>query len=935
MAIKNSKFPQDFVLIVVLFVLIGGLAAIFWQYEQNQKSHQESVALADAQSFSDSVSQFRNFYASEILPALKPHDVPITHNFRDIPGALPLPATFAKEFGRHLAAEGSSYKVRLYSDLPFSWSKSGGVNDDFEKQAMEFLRSNPEKSFWKIEKTEQGSFLRYATADPLKTSCVACHNSYPGTPKTDWKEGDVRGVLEVKRPILTNFAGGDLQTQDTFIKMLLLATVAVLLVAFMMQRLRKSLNQTEALLQDKTKASELMNIEIEQRTELAKALQLNEKKLRKVVDSVLDVIIVIDDKGLVLQCNKAIFDVFGYEPSEIMGHNISLLMPEPSRSEHDEYLAKHYQTGKNRVIGQTRLMYAQKKDGSVFPVDLSVNKIDLNGNIQFTGVIKDVTQRIEAENKLQEARDKAIESAAMKSQFVANMSHEIRTPMNGIIGMTRLLLDQPLTEQQRDLAQTASNSANALLIIINDILDFSKIEAGKMTIDYQSVELLTVLEGVVDLVIDSAYSKGLRLGYFISSNVPKSITIDEIRLRQILLNLMGNAVKFTKHGEVILDISLSKDNQSIIFVVKDSGIGISEEAQRQLFSAFSQADGSTTRKFGGTGLGLSISKQLVELMGGEIAVESKPDAGATFTFSLPVKQPSNEELCLQPLKEALKVLALMPAGYFTLRVAEQMQALNVDLIVCDSVAEFKHKWDLAEIEYDALVIDAICLDIDNEQKRDLDSVVQKSSLPILLLMTPQQSQANVEANIGSEKVKHIVKPIKYSQLEKIFNDVFFEETVSPSKQLNQSRDEEITKHFNGDDFNILLVEDNLVNQKLAAALVKQIGFDVDIANHGDEALQMLQNKSYDLVLMDCQMPIRDGYDTTRELRKREQAAEHIPVIAMTANAMKGDDELCFAAGMDDYITKPIDRDLLRSKIEFYLQQSYDLKNKIKESTKEH
>lgn len=923
MLLKSIKFSKDALLIIVLLLLVAGLGLVFWQHEQEQKSHQQKIALSDAKSFSDSVSQFRNFYTSEILPTLKSHEIPITHNFREVEGALPLPATFAKEFGRHLADEGSSYQVRLYSDLPFAWSKTGGVHDEFEKQAMAYLRDNPSQPFWKIEQTEKGSFLRFAVADPLKKTCVACHNSYPGTPKTDWVEGDVRGVLEVRRPILTGFGDDVIQTQDTFIKMLLLASFAVFLVAFMMQRVRKSLQQTEALLADKTRATELMNIEIEQRTELAKALQLNEKKLRKVVDSVLDVIIVIDDKGTVLQCNKAILDVFGYEASEIIGSNISQLMPEPNRSEHDSYLAKHHETGDNHVIGVTRLMYAQKKDGTIFPIDLAVSKIDLDGKVQFTGVLKDVTKRIEAETKLQEARDKAIESAEMKSQFVANMSHEIRTPMNGIIGMTRLLLDQPLTEQQRDLAQTASNSANALLIIINDILDFSKIEAGKMTIDYQQVELLPVVEGVVDLVIDSAYSKGLRLGYFISPEVPKKIKIDEIRLRQILLNLMGNAVKFTKHGEVILDIRLTDDQKTLIFAVKDSGIGIHADAQSQLFNAFSQADGSTTRKFGGTGLGLSISKQLVELMDGTISVNSELGKGSTFSFSFPIDVSHDSALCLQPLAKTINILALMPPGQFTQCVVEQMHNLNITLQTCETVTELKQIWELStKADLDLLAIDAACLDIDKQQKRDLDAVVSSTSLPILLSMTPQQSQANVEANIASKNIHHIVKPIKYSQLEKLFNGIFAKESSLQTAQPSQDAENSTELYDdNNQDFNILLVEDNLVNQKLAAALIKQVGFEVDIANHGNEALEMLQAKQYDLVFMDCQMPIRDGYDTTREIRKTEEdKPAHIPVIAMTANAMKGDDELCYAAGMDDYITKPIDRDLLRTKIEFYVQK---------------
>ena len=915
----KKKQIQEHFLIGFLVILIISIGFVFWQHLENQKQTQQQIALLDAKNFSDSVGQFRNFYASQILPALKSKNIQITHDFKAIDGTLPLPATFAKEFGRHLSAQGSSYKVKLYSDMPFSWSEDGGVNDDFGKQAMAFVRENPEQPFWRIEKVRGATYLRYAVADPLKQSCVSCHNSYIGTPKTDWKVGDVRGILEVKRPISEIYNKMDVKPQDTFFKMLFLASLALFLVFFMMHRWKKSLAHAETLLSEKDKATELMNAEIQHRSELGQQLELNEEKLRKVVDSVLDVIIVIDDKGIVLQCNQAIKPLFGYEPEELISKNINILMPEPEKSMHDNYLKRYQKTNNQTVIGSTRLMSARHKNGTVFPVDLSVSKVEINNQIQFTGLIKDVSQRVETEKALQDARDKAIESARLKSQFLANMSHEIRTPMNGIIGMTQLLLEQPLTHQQKDLAQTASDSANALLTIVNDILDFSKIEAGKMDLEYQEVELLPIVEGVIDLVVDGAYKKGLRFGYFIDCNTPKYLKVDETRLRQILLNLLGNAVKFTQKGEISVIVSYLAEDKRLEFAIKDTGVGITDKAQHRLFKAFSQADGSTTRQFGGTGLGLSISKQLTELMQGEISVQSEAGKGSTFRVVLPVKM-HNTKTCLTPLKQPVNILTVMAEHTFTQKELEQFSALNINLQDVELIADMPNKIETSNI--DLLAVDLGLVDLGETEALLLDRLAERFALPIAFLVTPQERNKLEKVAVIKQHYVTILKPLKYSKIELLLQQAFHQEQIPERVALQAEATPPATNNYQPDDFDILLVEDNLVNQKLASALVKKIGFEVDVANNGEEALKMMELKNYDLVLMDCQMPIKDGYDTTRELRVIEKNKRHTPVVAMTANAMKGDDQLCFAAGMDDYISKPIDQDILRTKIEHYVNLKF-------------
>ena len=854
--------------------LVVSITSVFWWHYERSQNHLNAVALDDAKAFSSSVAQFRNFYANTIIPAVALNKVPITHNYLNMPGAVPLPATFAIDFGDSISKD-SDYHVRLYSDMPFSWRVGGGLRDDFEKEAMTFLRENPDSFFSRSEVVNGSEVLRYAVADKLKASCVACHNSYEGTPKTDWKEGDVRGVLEVTRPISKLQASNELQAWQTFLSMLAIALLALLMLGFVIRRNKMTVAQAQA----------------------------EQYKTQAIMDSIPDAIVVINEHGRVLQANHTISAVLGYQPEELIGNNISMVMPEPYRSAHDGYLQRYLKEGGPRVIGFTRLLEVVKKSGEQIPIDLKVTEIMHEGVRSFTGVIRDVSDREAVKRQLELARDQALESAKLKSEFLANMSHEIRTPMNGVIGMTALLLDTPLSAEQKDLTLTVKSSAESLLGIINDILDFSKIEAGKLEIVCEPVTLIELLDSVMDMVASSAQLKGLGLAYFIDPKLPKIIETDPVRLRQVLINLLGNAIKFTLKGHVYLNVT-KQDNQTIYFEVIDTGIGISAEGQAKLFGAFSQVDSSSTRGFGGTGLGLAISRQLVELLGGRISVQSEQGKGSNFNITITHKTLDTAP-CLLPLIQPINLAWVMHKDQLAERYIQQFSQLNIHVRVFDLV-------ELNEANLDPNT--PVWLDLDAiisiyEHPLSLLNDIKAQYPHVTLLVSHQQANQWREA-IERLEIKLRLKPVKYKNIAH-WALSFQQPNIPAVTNNNLTHAVQLADLSNA---KILLVEDNIVNQKLALALLKKNGLSAAVANNGQEALDYLAQHPVDLVLMDCQMPIKDGFETTIALRASSGINKNVPIIAMTANAMEGDDIKCYEVGMNDYISKPVNPSLLAEKL---------------------
>ena len=536
-------------------------------------------------------------------------------------------------------------------------------------------------------------------------------------------------------------------------------------------------------------------------------------------------------------------------------------------------------------------------------------------------------QLVEATERATEMAQAAQVANQVKSEFLANMSHEIRTPMNGVIGMAELLLDAPLGHQQRDYAETIRDSACALLTVINDILDFSKIEAGKLELDVTRVEVRDLLEDVARLIAIQAHAKNLEVTACIDPAVPEFVQVDAGRLRQVLINLCGNAVKFTQEGEVALSVSVAAqdaDSTTLRFEVRDTGLGIPENRLHTLFKPFSQVDASTTRRFGGTGLGLSIVKRLAEMMGGEAGVLSRQGAGSTFWFVARLAIAVADAPAPPPQANVtLRGRALVVDDNATsCRVLEgQLQRCTMQALCVNSAADALTAMREAQRNarpFEIALIDQQMPGCDGAElgRRINADPLLKSTPLVLLTCSGQQSEWQRFAELGF--AGYLLKPVAQRDLTSCLTLVLSGKAEDWHARTQGIVTQHAVAERGRERRRILIAEDNAVNEKVARHSLQKLGFLVDAVQNGREAVTAWQTGRYDLILMDCQMPELDGYEATREIRNRERGGQRIPIVALTAHAMKDDDLKCKAAGMDDHLSKPLDRERLRLCLEHHI-----------------
>jgi PAS domain S-box-containing protein len=604
-------------------------------------------------------------------------------------------------------------------------------------------------------------------------------------------------------------------------------------------------------------------------------------------------VVVMDADERVTGWNPAAAALFGYAAEEAVGRTIDeLVVPEDLRSESRDVTNDALTQGRtHRITRRTR------KDGGLLDVEMQLVPLPFDEEqAGFYAIYHDITE-------LQRARQEAEAATQAKSAFLATMSHEIRTPMNAVIGMTDLLLGTDLTSEQREFAEVVHTSGDALLHVIDDILDYSKIEAGKLDLEREPFNLRDCVEGALDIVAPRAWEKELELGCLIDDDAPAGIVGDEARLRQVLLNLLSNAVKFTEAGEVVVLVNATEigaGSYEVELAVRDTGIGIPPDRMDMLFTSFSQVDASTTRRFGGTGLGLAISKRLVELMGGTISVESEPKKGSIFRIALPVNAAevptrfalddgfphlAGKRILIVDDNATNREIVTRHARSWEMEpVAVELPAAALELIAAGE------PFDIAVLDMMMPEMDGLALAGEIRQHRD------EFELPLLLLTSLGRLPQAESSSLFSAQ---LAKPFKASQLYntllRLLTPGAVEEEVEPVTDGKRTRSA----------LRILLAEDNAMNQKVATRLLEQLGYRADVANNGLEAIQALERQPYDVVLMDVQMPELDGLDATRQICERwpEETRPHI--IAMTANALPEDREACFAAGMNDYVAKPI------------------------------
>jgi len=702
---------------------------------------------------------------------------------------------------------------------------------------------------------------------------------------------------------------------------------------------------------------------------LANALLKSKEYIDKIISAMADALIVTNYQGKIKTVNPAAINLFGYSQDELVNVSIASLFKNPNQLNliHQNYLENQLHSEQSldsdRYFTNIEILCLSKTNEEIL-ISFSCSTIQnhqleysVESSHDFVYVGRNITELKRKEQELLAARQFAEQSAKAKTIFLANMSHEIRTPMNGVLGMTDLLLGTPLDDRQQDFVENIRLSGNLLLSLINRILDLSKLEEGQLKLESLPFDLENCIEEILELFALQAHSQGLEINACFEDGLPTLLIADTVRFRQIMMNLIGNAIKFTTEGEIVVRVErdhnfeqanplANKDSsQSPIYLrfsVIDTGIGIHPENQDKLFKPFSQVDASTNRRFGGTGLGLAICRQLVELMQGEIGIFSPVEngKGTCFWFRIPfTSQPIQNYLSLGDNARTLskRSILIVDANQHTRHAIRYYltkfgAAIHEVSNIADAMKylDNRNKVDIAIIDWKLTDFNGSKLVQQIHGKEDF------MNLPIMAMLSANR-QSEAETVINQGFCGYITKPFKEQRLLKaVLSSLGIENPVI----ANDASSSAVIPHFRDrpklniglEDLKrsrILLAEDNIVNQKVTMTYLSQLGCQADLAENGEQVLELMRNKDYDIILMDCQMPLLDGYDTTQAIRQIESAAKktkHVVIIAMTANAFTEDRDRCLAMGMDDFLSKPIRRQQLKETLEDWI-----IKQKLKEN----
>lgn len=886
---QQKRFRTLMTLACILFAFIF-LALSTWVV----RGVEEDQLLRSARTYAKAIDSFRDFYTERIVNPLISHSsVEISEHYRERPGSIPIPATMTLDLTAFMSDRDGNIQTRLISDFPFPQRSKREILA-FDKDALKQMRQTTVNEVYRFEPNSEGKMLMFATPVYMQATCIACHNSHIDSPKRDWKVGDVRGVQVVTLP-----ASKNVWVQSTrffyLLSFVFIAFITALLALFVMDR---RVRKTVGLLYDRNQKLEEASKELKQ--------QQNALDQHAIVS-------MTNAAGNIIYTNQHFRDISGYQNDYLIGKNHRIINSGHHPTKMFEQLW-HTITAGQVWHGEIKNL---SKTGDFYWVKATIMPLyDANGEIdRYISIRTNITQQKQLEQDLKhsndelyaltltldEARKTAVTASEAKSAFLANMSHEIRTPMTGIIGMTELALDTQLTATQRGYLGVVKSSADALLSILNDILDFSKIDAGKLEITPVETDIKSLILQCLKPAALLARKKGIALVVEILPGVPDRCQVDPVRVRQILVNICDNAIKFTAQGYVNVTVAWQAEVEDgdgqLLLTILDQGIGIPLAQQAHIFEAFSQADDSTTRRFGGTGLGLAITARLVELMHGKMGIESEVDKGSCFWVQLPCSQAVFQTNQSKTLSQQILLLS------------HRREQLNTLSMMVEQLGYSTQTFDSAEVLL----------------RTAKEHIVKKATeCPPLFFI---QHHLNAETN-GIEVIKELIQ-CGFSvdqcvlisdasgdllnsdlQLLGLTRVITYPPTpVEIAEMLHPKGDSDISAVIVNEEpvLNILLVEDNMVNQRLISTLLTKRQHTVTLAENGQEAVDLCKREFFDLILMDMQMPVMGGVEATEQIRIQERLLGRVPVtiFAMTANVMAADKEACLTAGMNGHLGKPI------------------------------